>query len=90
MKIPIVAVLGNHDFEADEDDEIARILADVGVHMLDGDAWEFQGRRLRRRAGILRADSVAGRSARGARRSSRTSCTRRCRKRSSSSPLSPA
>ena len=43
VKIPIVAVLGNHDFESDESDEIARILADAGVHMLDGDAVEMHG-----------------------------------------------
>jgi len=43
VKIPVVGVLGNHDFEADEEKEIARILTDVGVHMLDGDTWEFRG-----------------------------------------------
>ncbi len=43
VKIPIVAVLGNHDFEADQQVEIAQILTDVGVHMLDGDTWEFRG-----------------------------------------------
>jgi Icc-related predicted phosphoesterase len=43
IKIPVVAVLGNHDFEAGEEREIAKILTDVGVHMLDGDAWEFHG-----------------------------------------------
>src|SRR6478672_4363134 len=43
VKIPIVAVLGNHDFEADQQVEIVKILSDVGVHMLDGDTWEFRG-----------------------------------------------
>ena len=43
VKIPIVAVLGNHDFESDQADEITKILADAGVHMLDGDAVEVQG-----------------------------------------------
>ena len=43
VKIPIVAVLGNHDFESDQADEITRILSDGGVHMLDGDAVEVQG-----------------------------------------------
>src|SRR5215212_9886909 len=43
VKIPIVAVLGNHDFEAGEPDEVRRILADAGVHMLDGDAVELHG-----------------------------------------------
>jgi Icc-related predicted phosphoesterase len=43
VKIPIVAVLGNHDFESDQPDEIVRILTDAGVHMLDGDSVEIQG-----------------------------------------------
>jgi Icc-related predicted phosphoesterase len=43
VKIPIVAVLGNHDFESDQADEITKILADAGVHMLDGDAVEVHG-----------------------------------------------
>lgn len=43
LRIPIVAVLGNHDYEASEEREITRILSDVGVHMLDGDTWEFHG-----------------------------------------------
>jgi len=43
VKIPIVAVLGNHDFESDQADEITRILVDAGVHMLDGDAVEVHG-----------------------------------------------
>jgi Icc-related predicted phosphoesterase len=43
VKIPMVGVLGNHDFEADQQQEIVRVLTDVGVHMLDGDTWEFRG-----------------------------------------------
>lgn len=43
VKIPVVAVLGNHDFEANEQKEITQILGDVGMHMLDGDSWEFRG-----------------------------------------------
>jgi Icc-related predicted phosphoesterase len=43
VKIPIVAVLGNHDYESDQQDEIVRILSDAGVHMLDGDSVEIQG-----------------------------------------------
>jgi Icc-related predicted phosphoesterase len=41
VKIPIIGVLGNHDFESGEEREIARIVADVGVKMLDGDTFEF-------------------------------------------------
>jgi Icc-related predicted phosphoesterase len=43
VKIPIIAVLGNHDFESNQEKEISQILSDVGVHMLDGDAWEHKG-----------------------------------------------
>lgn len=43
VKVPIVAVLGNHDFEADEQRQIVEILGEVGVHVLDGDTWEFRG-----------------------------------------------
>jgi Icc-related predicted phosphoesterase len=43
VKVPIVAVLGNHDYEADEQDQIVSILGDVGVRVLDGDTWEFRG-----------------------------------------------
>ena len=42
-KIPILAVLGNHDYEAGLEGEIANILTDVGVKMLDGQAHEIQG-----------------------------------------------
>ena len=43
VKIPIVAVLGNHDFEGDQETEIAQVLGDVGVHMLTSVALEFLG-----------------------------------------------
>ena len=43
VKIPIVAVLGNHDYESDQAEEIAAILAEAGVHVLDGDAVEVHG-----------------------------------------------
>jgi Icc-related predicted phosphoesterase len=43
VKIPIVAVLGNHDFESDQSEEIAAILTEAGVHVLDGDAVEVHG-----------------------------------------------
>jgi Icc-related predicted phosphoesterase len=43
VTIPVVAVLGNHDFESGEQDEVSRILMDAGVHMLDGDSVEILG-----------------------------------------------
>lgn len=43
VRIPIVAVLGNHDYEAGVQQEVHRILTDAGVHVLDGDACELHG-----------------------------------------------
>ena len=42
-KRPILAVLGNHDFESGRQAEVQRMLVDAGVIMLDGDAVEVQG-----------------------------------------------
>jgi Icc-related predicted phosphoesterase len=42
-KLPIVAVLGNHDFESGREDEVCRILIDAGIVVLDGDAVELRG-----------------------------------------------
>jgi Icc-related predicted phosphoesterase len=43
LKIPAVGVLGNHDFEAGQETEIAKILTDAGVRMLDGETYEIHG-----------------------------------------------
>jgi Icc-related predicted phosphoesterase len=43
VKIPVVAVLGNHDYESGEESLVQDILVDAGVHMLDGDAVELHG-----------------------------------------------
>ena len=43
VKIPIVAVLGNHDFESNQQTEIAQILKDAGVTVLDGETTEIHG-----------------------------------------------
>ena len=43
VKIPIVAVLGNHDVESGQQAEIVKILADAGVVTLDGDTTEIYG-----------------------------------------------
>jgi Icc-related predicted phosphoesterase len=42
-RIPVVAVLGNHDFEAGKQQEVAAILTEAGVTMLDGEAVEVRG-----------------------------------------------
>lgn len=41
--IPVVSVLGNHDFEGGKPEEIKKILADSGIQVLDGDATEIHG-----------------------------------------------
>jgi Icc-related predicted phosphoesterase len=42
--VPIVAVLGNHDYESAKVPELSRILCDAGVQVLDGgDAVEIHG-----------------------------------------------
>jgi Icc-related predicted phosphoesterase len=43
VKIPIVGVLGNHDYESGVPAEVAAILADAGARMLDGEACEIEG-----------------------------------------------
>lgn len=43
VHIPIVAVLGNHDFESGQEARLREIFVSAGVHMLDGDAVEIQG-----------------------------------------------
>jgi Icc-related predicted phosphoesterase len=43
LKIPAVAVLGNHDFESGQQTEIQQIVRDAGVQVLDGETWEVHG-----------------------------------------------
>jgi Icc-related predicted phosphoesterase len=43
VKIPVIAVLGNHDFEAGHEAEITQILTDAGIRVLDGEVTEVQG-----------------------------------------------
>ena len=54
VKIPIVAVLGNHDFESGQHVEVCRILTEAGIKVLDGEAHEVQG------TGIAGAKGFAG------------------------------
>ena len=42
-KVPILAVLGNHDYESGHVDEVRKMLCDAGVQLLDGDAVEVKG-----------------------------------------------
>jgi Icc-related predicted phosphoesterase len=41
--VPIIGVLGNHDFESGKSAEVREILCESGVNMLDGDACEVAG-----------------------------------------------
>lgn len=42
-RIPVIAVLGNHDFESGQESEVRAILTDAGVHVLDGESYEVLG-----------------------------------------------
>jgi len=42
-KIPIIAVLGNHDYEGGAVAEVTRILTEAGVQLLDGESVEVLG-----------------------------------------------
>src|SRR5436190_16484541 len=43
VKVPVVAVLGNHDYESGQEEELVKIMSDAGVKMLDGDTFETHG-----------------------------------------------
>jgi Icc-related predicted phosphoesterase len=48
VEVPVVAVLGNHDYECDHADDITGVLRDAGVCVLEGSGTilELDGRRL--------------------------------------------
>lgn len=43
LNIPVVAVLGNHDYESGHGSAIAEALTKIGVHVLEGEACEIRG-----------------------------------------------
>jgi len=43
VKVPMLAVLGNHDFESAQSESICKILDDAGINLLDGEATEIAG-----------------------------------------------
>jgi Icc-related predicted phosphoesterase len=43
LRIPVIGILGNHDFESGKQDDVVRIMVDAGVTMLDGDSHEIEG-----------------------------------------------
>lgn len=56
---PMIAVLGNHDYESGVPDQVRRVLMDAGVKVLDGEAVEVHG------VGIAGAKGFAGGFGRG-------------------------
>jgi Icc-related predicted phosphoesterase len=43
VKIPMLAVLGNHDFESGQATLVSKVLDDAGINVLDGEAIEVAG-----------------------------------------------
>jgi uncharacterized protein len=43
LRVPVVVVLGNHDYESDKQSDLIRMLTDAGVKVLDGSAYERDG-----------------------------------------------
>ncbi|MEA2603578.1 MAG: hypothetical protein QOF89_4570 [Acidobacteriota bacterium] len=43
VSVPVIAVLGNHDFESGKQEEVKRLFCDSGIRILDGDATEVKG-----------------------------------------------
>lgn len=59
VKVPIVAVLGNHDYESGTPEIVADALKHMGVRVLDGEACEIEG------VGIAGTKGFAGGFGRG-------------------------
>ena len=43
LRVPIVVVLGNHDYESDQQAELMRMMTAEGIKVLDGSAYERDG-----------------------------------------------
>lgn len=43
LRVPIVAVLGNHDYESDRHPELMKMMSDEGIKVLDGTGYERDG-----------------------------------------------
>jgi predicted MPP superfamily phosphohydrolase len=41
--IPVVGVLGNHNYESDQVEEVEKILKAAGMHLLNGQSYETNG-----------------------------------------------
>jgi uncharacterized protein len=43
LRVPIIAVLGNHDYESDMQNELMRMMVAEGIKVLDGSSYERDG-----------------------------------------------
>ena len=43
LRIPAIAVLGNHDFESAQPEAVTKVMEEAGVEMLDGESIELDG-----------------------------------------------
>ncbi len=43
LRIPTIAVLGNHDYESDKEEELIRMVTAEGIKVLDGTGYERDG-----------------------------------------------
>src|SRR5689334_11135740 len=43
IRVPIVAVLGNHDYESGQEQELIRMMTAEGIKVLDGSSYERDG-----------------------------------------------
>src|SRR5438477_8668622 len=43
LRVPTVAVLGNHDYESGKEQELMRMMSAEGIKVLDGSAYEHDG-----------------------------------------------
>jgi Icc-related predicted phosphoesterase len=43
VRIPMLGVFGNHDFESNQSEELVKIFRDAGLRILDGDSAEIEG-----------------------------------------------
>jgi Icc-related predicted phosphoesterase len=43
LRIPIVAVLGNHDYESNQEQELIKLMTAEGIKVLDGSSYERDG-----------------------------------------------
>jgi Icc-related predicted phosphoesterase len=43
LRVPTVAVLGNHDYESGQEGELIRLMSDAGIKVLDGTGYERDG-----------------------------------------------